>query len=889
MHHGPFDPAPVRPRNTPVPGFAAWFTILAVLADARLAPAAAPGAETVLTGTRVAAVRVATVNFRELAARPSSPGVVRPWKVPLNESGEEHEPGNAPAPAPRVALPPVVPFSGPSPAPAFTFKGLDDIPAIGAGSGVIPPDCDGAVGPRDVLEGLNNNYRVLGKSDASIVSTVATDAFWRITGAGSVFDPKTLYDPYNHRWIVCALSDGQTTSSSILVGVSTSDDPAGSYVLARIDADAGNTSWADFPTIGFNCNWIAINVNMFSLSGGAYVTSKCLVVNYPQLRAGAVSTTLFGSTGFCSCPAATYSATDSILYVPTHVTSGTYRVDRITGTAAAPSYTVGTNKSRGLTWSQPGGNILPQSAPLGGVSSCGSTPCKLEAQDSYIRSTPVVRDGSIYYAQTVGIPSGSLTHTGIQWTRLSTASLNVVDGGRLEDPTATATNGGKWYAYAHLAVNSVGDVLLGFSQFASNQHPATGYAVHLGADPAGALRDPLIYKAGDDYYNKDFGGGRNRWGDYVKAQVDPVDDRSLWMIGEFAGVRTGTDDGHGNNSSRWATWIANVAGPQPTVTISADSVAEGNSGTTHSTFTVRLSFPYSLAVYVNYQTQDGTAEEGDSDYLGGFGSVTIPAGSTSATFTVDVYGDTQYEPDETFSAGFVAVFNATIGVPSTASATILNDDPIPAVTVDDPARLEGNSGITPLPFQVRLTNGSSAPVTVDYRTVDGSATVAGDDYTAASGTVVFDPGVVDVPVTIDVHGDAVQEGAETFELRLSNATGATIADSAGVALILNDDHTTDAPVAPGVTELALGSVSPNPSHGRASVDYAVPAETRVRLTVHDLQGRTVATLVDAVVAPGRHRCAWDGRDASGPVADGLYFVRLRAAGRSFVRRVMVAH
>src|SRR5205085_7108789 len=242
---------------------------------------------------------------------------------------------------------------------------------------------------------------------------------------------------------------------------------------------------------------------------GAFTAGLNLVLDYGQARAGIGTGTLYTLTGggFCAGPATTYSATEDTLFVVTHLSSGggTYTFDWITGTPSAPVYNVGgLAKSRtGGGWTQPSGNILPQSAPVSGTSACGATPCKIETADAQVRAAPVYRGGYIYYTQTVGIPAGGLTHTAAQWTKLlATGSSaanngNFVDGGRIQDATATATNGGKWYSHPHIAVNSVGDVLVGFTQFSSTQHPSSGYAYHDHSDPAGTMRDPVIYKAGE--------------------------------------------------------------------------------------------------------------------------------------------------------------------------------------------------------------------------------------------------------------------------------------------------------------------------------------------------------------------------------------------------------
>jgi hypothetical protein len=74
---------------------------------------------------------------------------------------------------------------------------------------------------------------------------------------------------------------------------------------------------------------------------------------------------------------------------------------------------------------------------------------------------------------------------------------------------------------------------------------------------------------------------------------------------------------------------------------------------------------------------------------------------------------------------------------------------------------------------------------------------------------------------------------------------------------------------------------PNPARGAATIDYELPARGAARLSVFDLRGRRVATLVDAVLESGPHAATWDGSGPEGaPAAAGLYFLRLQAGGRS---------
>jgi flagellar hook assembly protein FlgD len=78
--------------------------------------------------------------------------------------------------------------------------------------------------------------------------------------------------------------------------------------------------------------------------------------------------------------------------------------------------------------------------------------------------------------------------------------------------------------------------------------------------------------------------------------------------------------------------------------------------------------------------------------------------------------------------------------------------------------------------------------------------------------------------------------------------------------------------------IVLATNEPNPfSHG-TSVSFSLPAPQVVRLSVHDVTGREVRTLLNGAAGAGVTRRNWDGRDSSGlDVASGVYFFRLETA------------
>ena len=113
--------------------------------------------------------------------------------------------------------------------------------------------------------------------------------------------------------------------------------------------------------------------------------------------------------------------------------------------------------------------------------------------------------------------------------------------------------------------------------------------------------------------------------------------------------------------------------------------------------------------------------------------------------------------------------------------------PAPALAVADATAAEpGAGGTASLDFTVTLAPAAAWTVTVDYATRDGTA-AAGEDYTAASGTLTFAPGETAKTVAVAVLADAHDDGGETLTLALSNASGATISDAEATGTITNDD------------------------------------------------------------------------------------------------------
>ena len=289
-------------------------------------------------------------------------------------------------------------------------------------------------------------------------------------------------------------------------------------------------------------------------------------------------------------------------------------------------------------------------------------------------------------------------------------------------------------------------------------------------------------------------------------------------------VITATATDANGNTSEFSRCRVALGTTSPTISIADATVTEGDAGTTNASFTVTLSAASPDTVTADWATAEGMATDPE-DYQSSSGTVTFVPSDTMETIQVPVNGDVIDEgTSETFSVNLSNAGGATIS-DGQATGTITDDDEA-TISIDDETVTEGNTGSTPATFTVSLSTTSSSQVTVDWATTGDTATSPAD-FTAGSGTVTFAPGDDEETVVVNVNGDTLDESDETFNVNLSNASGATIADSQGVGTITDDDTATisvaDATVTEGNSGTATASFTVTLSTQSASqvtVDWA---------------------------------------------------------------------
>jgi hypothetical protein len=180
------------------------------------------------------------------------------------------------------------------------------------------------------------------------------------------------------------------------------------------------------------------------------------------------------------------------------------------------------------------------------------------------------------------------------------------------------------------------------------------------------------------------------------------------------------------------------------------------------------------------------------------------------------------------------------------------------------------------PRRILILDGATG--SVDWYSGDfNTVTIAGYNFSGNEGhgkNFGFSP-------FCDINGDGVKEitfwgrinAIDPFELFVVGVSGATSADD----------------TMPELNEVPeLGQNFPNPFNPTTTIKYSIPADGMVSLTIYDIRGRQVRTLINEYQKSGSNEIQWDGRDNKGAsIASGTYFYQLSIDGKSQSKKMLV--
>ena len=312
------------------------------------------------------------------------------------------------------------------------------------------------------------------------------------------------------------------------------------------------------------------------------------------------------------------------------------------------------------------------------------------------------------------------------------------------------------------------------------------------------------------------GGGQNPT-PYTKAAGTPADSGTVYVVAGSSGQASGGSLNHpamyvslnnlgslvldvdGNrmdvtflreNGSQPDTFaIVKGGASTPAVTITATDASAAEAAGNPGQFTVSRGTSGSTALAVNL-TVGGTATNG-TDYTTIPVTVTIPAGSVTATIAVTPVDDSAVEPSETVIVTVAAGTGYTVGASSSATVTIADND-TSTVTIAATDANASEAGPATGTFTITRTGGTTStalPVTIAR---SGTATNV-TDYAAINSPVTIPSGATSVTVTVTPVDDSAVEGNETVVLTVSAGAGDIVGGaSSATVTIADNDSTTDA-------------------------------------------------------------------------------------------------
>jgi len=404
---------------------------------------------------------------------------------------------------------------------------------------------------------LNTGFQVFNRTGGLVMPQISLGSFWSALGAAASgsFDPKILFDQYVDRWVAVSDSNSRSPQSHVLVGISDTDNPTGTWNLFAIKADPASTNWADYPGLGIDEANVYVTQNMFPNTTGSTYAKFWVISKASMIAGGALNMRTDVPTvlpGFTYQPCHSFDPSPGGLnYLVSQGwdVGGTPRrlilVNRYVGVGAAAVLTeLGFVEVGGYTFST-------LDAPQKDCSTNISTndPRLLNA---------VLRNGKVWTTHSVGVGAtinpAPATRAEIAWHELDPTVANIpgpysfaIQDGRVGHATLA-------YYFPSIAVNADECVALGFSGSDASTYASAYYTARSPLDPPGTMQPVGTLHAGTASYWKQYSGTRNRWGDYSATVVDPVDDMTFWTTQEYATAPFFGGPICSQDGGRWGLW-----------------------------------------------------------------------------------------------------------------------------------------------------------------------------------------------------------------------------------------------------------------------------------------------------------------------------------------------
>ncbi len=317
----------------------------------------------------------------------------------------------------------------------------------------------------------------------------------------------------------------------------------------------------------------------------------------------------------------------------------------------------------------------------------------------------------------------------------------------------------------------------------------------------------------------------------LSSNDDPYYDDGETIIVEISSV-SGSTAAESGTQSETVTINDDEAQPTVSLTVGSNNLTEAAGVTNNTSVTATLSYVNSTAVSINLSLS-GTASD-PADYSIGTTSLTIPAGSTTATTTVTTQDDPISEGTETVIIDISSVSGGDSAVEASPAQqqtiSITDDEANPSVTLSTSTNSLNETGAGDNATLTVTMNPVASSATTVTLVLSGTATGGGSDYSIDNTVLTIAAGVATATATINAQDDPYYDDGETIIVDINSVSGGNSATESGTQqeiLTFNDNE-----IQPTVS-LTVDSNSMGETGGSvtltATLSYTNSASTSVTL------------------------------------------------------------
>jgi hypothetical protein len=527
-------------------------------------------------------------NLNALAPRHAAPQwregdpvmIIEDMKERLKPEGREREKeeqrlqGGPADPGGGVRLPPVqsVPPATQAPPAAQRSNTLNLSPGTAApppvqvdfegipATGFLPPDTVGAVGRSHYIQAVNTAFAIYDKSGTLLVGPLPINALWAGFGGAcekqNNGDPIVRYDHLADRWLVSQFAlPGPDLHQCVAIS-RTGDPVAGGWFLydfPTIDTASGAFVFPDYPKIGIWPDAYYMGTQRGFPNGGLDVWAfdrERMLAGLPagqvQFHVRAPSLFLIPSDLNGAAPPAKTPNTFA-RHVDGQRFGGADRLELFDFHVDWTNPASSTFSLSGTLPTAPFDTVLCESTLIGRCIPQPGTDVRLESLTGWLMWRLQYRNFGTHESLVVNhtIDENGNDHAGVRWYEMRRAGGGAWSIFQQGNHAPDAVH--RWMASA--AMDSAGNIALGYSVSSREVFPGIRYAMRTPGDPPGSMGPgevTIIAGSGSQTHSS------GRWGNYSSLDIDPVDDCTFWYTSQYYAK---------TSVAGWRTRVANFKHP----------------------------------------------------------------------------------------------------------------------------------------------------------------------------------------------------------------------------------------------------------------------------------------------------------------------------------------